>query len=92
MVRVVFRFRFRPFANPTPEEIDAYFRENHVPQLLRMGLAVPSLSDVSEKIEEILRERQVSDAMETWLQGVRSQARIEYFEPVQPGAEKGTRP
>ncbi len=77
------QFRFRPFADPTPDQIREYYRERFVPELRRRGVEVPPLDDVSPKIEAILREEEANAALDRWLADMRAQARIEHFEPVE---------
>ncbi len=72
-------FRFRPFVSVADQEIERYYKEKLVPPLEAAGASVPPLAEVSGKIEEILREEQVSAALSRWLQDIRRHSRIEYF-------------
>ena len=79
------QFRFRPFSDPTAAEVQQYYRGHFVPELRRRGVEVPSLEEVSAKIEAVLREEQANSALDKWLVDMRAQARIERFDPVALG-------
>jgi hypothetical protein len=85
-------FRFRPFANVTAEEIKTYFENRLVPQLQKSKLEVPPLAQVSSRIEEILKEEKINAVLEQWIQDIRRNSRIEYFNnerlPNGPKAQK----
>jgi peptidyl-prolyl cis-trans isomerase SurA len=72
-------FRFRPFINITDVEIKDYYETRFIPQLRESKLAVPELTQVSAKIEEILKEEKISAALEQWIRTVKHNSRIEYF-------------
>jgi hypothetical protein len=73
-------FRFRPFATVSNEEIQRYYQETLTPQLQKSKLKIPSLKEVSGKIEEILKEEKINAALEKWIEDIRRNSRIEYFE------------
>ena len=73
-------FRFRPFAGVSDQEIQDYYNEKLVPPLRKAGAPVPPLTEVSGKIEEILKEEKVNALMSQWIRDVRSHSRIEYFD------------
>lgn len=73
-------FRFRPFATVSSEEIQHYYEETLTPQLQKAKLKIPSLKEVSGKIEEILQEEKINAALEKWIEDIRRNSRIEYFE------------
>lgn len=75
-------FRFRPFINVSEEEIQGYYEGKLIPQLLNSRLEVPALTQVSTRIEEILREEKINAALERWISDVRRNSRIEYFNGV----------
>jgi peptidyl-prolyl cis-trans isomerase SurA len=72
-------FRFRLFATISEPEVEGYYREKLLPRLAEMKSPVPQLSEVSTKIQEILREEKVNAAVEEWISDLRRHARIEYF-------------
>jgi hypothetical protein len=82
-------FRFHPFASVSDEEIRRYYEEKLTPQLKKAKLEIPPLTEVSAKIEEILREDKTNTAMERWIEDIRRNSHIEYFEeePRLPGSD-----
>ncbi len=72
-------FRFRPFVNVSEEEIKAYYEGKLVPQLRNAKLNVPALGQVSDKIEEILKEEKVNGVLDQWIREIRRNSHIEYF-------------
>ncbi len=73
-------FRFGPFAGVSESEIKAYYENTYSPQLRGSGLETPPLARVSDKIEEILKDRKINEALDQWLLEARSNAQIEYYD------------
>jgi hypothetical protein len=73
-------FRFRPFVSVSAEEVQHYFNDRLTPQLQKSGIALPSLVQVSDKIEAILREEKINDVLDQWIKEIRRNSRIEYFD------------
>jgi hypothetical protein len=73
-------FRFRPFASVSDEEIRRYYEERLTLQLQKAKLEIPPLTEVSAKIEEILREEKINTALEHWIEDIRRNSHIESFE------------
>ena len=73
-------FRFRPFASVSAEEIQRYYGETLTPQLQKAKIEIPSLAEVSAKIEAILQEEKINVSLEKWIEDIRRNSRIEYFE------------
>lgn len=76
--------RFRGLVHIDKSSIAGYYENKLVPELHRKGAAVPPLADVSDKIEKILVEQNMSAMLNEWLQTLRSQAHIEKM--ISPGA------
>jgi hypothetical protein len=49
-------------------------------QLQKSGIELPPLIHVSNKIETILREEKINDALDQWIKEVRRNSRIEFFD------------
>jgi len=75
-------FRFRPFASVSDEDIKKYYEGRLAAQLKKSGLELPPLPQVAGRIEEILREEKINAMLDQWLQEIRPNSRIEYFEDV----------
>jgi hypothetical protein len=58
----------------------------------KRGLTPPPLEQVQDQIEEILREERVNTLISDWLKTLRSQSRIQAFDPSLPlaGFERKT--
>lgn len=76
-------YRFRPGIAISDSEVEQYYRNELVPQYRNSGATEPPpLEDVRDRIEEILTERRVDEALDKWLASAAAQARIEYREEV----------
>ncbi len=73
--------RFRQGIRISPEEIETYYRDKLVP-LYAPGQTVPSLDQVSPRIQEILLQQQVNVLFEGWLENLRKQGEIEVLDPA----------
>jgi hypothetical protein len=72
-------FRFRTFINVTEAEIKNYYEGRFTDQLRESKIDLPELSQVSSKIEDILREEKINAALEQWISEIRRNSHIEYF-------------
>jgi peptidyl-prolyl cis-trans isomerase SurA len=72
-------FRFRPFVTVTGEEIKSYYEKRLAPQLQKSNLELLPLMQVSTRIEEILREEKINEALDRWIREIRRTSQIEYF-------------
>jgi DNA-binding PucR family transcriptional regulator len=68
--------RFRPGAQASPHQIDEYYKNVFVPEMKKRGAPVPSITSVQPKIEAILLEQNIDEAMSQWLKVIRNQADI----------------
>ena len=69
--------RFRPNVFVDPASIEAYYRDQLVPQLRAKNAPVPPLAEVRDRIERLLTEQRVNELVATWLEALRSQTEIE---------------
>jgi hypothetical protein len=72
--------RFRPFVIVDQKEIETYYRETFVPELVRRQLLQPSLGEVEAKIQEILTEDKLNRQIEDWLRSLKSAANIQVMD------------
>jgi hypothetical protein len=82
--------RFRSEVRVGPRSIQNYYDSKFVPEMKSKNLVPPPLDEVRDKIEAILREERVNTLISDWLKGLRSQTRIQSFDPSLPlsGIEK----
>ena len=81
--------RFRPSVLITRTQIEKYYNEMLLPQMRKAGIPedkLPDMKQVREQITNILTEQQVTEALSSWLQGLRAQSRLSIFvTETQPG-------
>jgi hypothetical protein len=74
--------RFAPFVRPTPQEVEAAWRQELAPQLEKAGKPVPVLAEVRGEVEALLRERKLSAEIERWTVDLAKRAEIIRYLPV----------
>ncbi len=70
-------FRFRPAAQISDQEVEAYYRTEFSPQLKSRGQEVPALADVEDTIREVLIQRAITERATKWLDETRERLRID---------------
>jgi hypothetical protein len=68
--------RFKPFIIVMPDEIEAYYRQELVPQLEEQNLPLVDPALVEESIRDILTERKTTTELERWLRSARRKADV----------------
>ena len=68
--------RLRPAVQIDSKSIEAYYRQQFVPQLQQSGSREIPLSDVSGRIRELLTEKKVNELLVSWLQTLHSEGNI----------------
>lgn len=68
--------RLRPAVQIDSKSIEAYYRDQFVPQLKQAGSREVPLSDVSARIREVLTEKKVNELLVSWLQTLRSEGQV----------------
>ena len=58
------------------KSIEAYYRDQFIPQLKQSGAGDVPLEEVSAKIRELLTEEKVSELMVSWLHSLRSESKV----------------
>jgi peptidyl-prolyl cis-trans isomerase SurA len=80
--------RLRPAVQIDSKSIEAYYRDQFVPQLKQTGSREVPLADVSVKIRELLTEKRVNELLVSWLQTLRSEGQV-HLPGVSPLANEG---
>jgi hypothetical protein len=70
-------YRFRPEAQVSDEQVEAYYRDEFSPQLKARNEPVPPLDDVDDTIREVLIQRAISDRAAKWLNDSRVRLKID---------------
>jgi len=78
--------RFAPFVRPTPQEVEAAWRQELAPHLEKAGKPVPVLSEVRGEVEALLRERKLSAEIERWTADLAKRGEIVRYLPRPGGA------
>ena len=78
--------RFRMGIRITPEEIKKYYDGKMLPEYKRRGVVAPALDAISDRIQEVLLQEQVSALLGDWLQSLKVQGTVRMMRPgeVQP--------
>jgi parvulin-like peptidyl-prolyl isomerase len=83
--------RFRPNVQVSDRRVEQYYMNRFVPQLQMKGTPadkIPPLKDVEDQIRRIIVEERMNNVMQTWLESVRSQAKIRKLVAVQSAPQK----
>jgi hypothetical protein len=84
--------RFRGLVRVEKDAITAYYQDRFLPEVRKRNGAEPKLSEVSDRIEQILAEQRIDDLLGNWLKTLRAQAHIERMLPAAPLPNAGATP
>jgi len=84
--------RFRGLVRVEKYAIAAYYQDHFLPEVRKRNVAEPKLSEVSDKIEQILMEQGIDDLLSSWLKTLHAQAHIERMLPAAPLSSAGVAP
>lgn len=84
--------RFRGLVQVDKDAIAAYYQDRFLPEVRKRNVAEPKLSEVSDKIEQILAEQRIDGLLNNWLKTLRAQAHIERMLPGATPPNAGTTP
>lgn len=73
--------RFQTGIPITPEQIRSYYEKTMLPEYARQHATPPRLDTISNQIEEVLLQRQVSNLLIDWLKSLRAQGSIVVLHP-----------
>ena len=76
--------RLRPSVRIQPEEVEAYYQNQVLPDLQRAGGKVVALDQLEPKIRELLTQQHMDQILDAWLHNLRQQAKIRTSVPL-PG-------
>jgi parvulin-like peptidyl-prolyl isomerase len=68
--------RFRAGIRIPDADIAAYYNKTLVPEFARQHVAPPTLASVSDRIQEVLLQQQVSNLLRDWLKSLRAQGSV----------------
>jgi hypothetical protein len=74
--------RLRPNVHVQPEEVEAYYRKQVVPDLERVGAKVVTFQELEPKIRELLVQQHMDELLDAWLHNLRQQSQIHSSVPL----------
>jgi len=74
--------RLRPNVHVQPEEVEAYYEDQLLPDLEKAGGRVVSFEDVEPRIRELLTQQHIDELLDAWLHNLRQQADIRTSVPI----------
>ncbi len=78
--------RFRAGIEITPAQIKDYYEKNMLPQYAKVHATPPKVEVISDRIQEVLLEQQVSNLLSDWLTSLKAEGNVRIMRPgeVQP--------
>jgi hypothetical protein len=70
-------YKFRPSVRVDPADIEAYYKNELLPELAKNNQPAPDRAAVEEKIRELLIQRGISNQTTKWLDDTKSRLKIE---------------
>jgi peptidyl-prolyl cis-trans isomerase SurA len=75
--------RFRSGIHIDDDQIRDYYEKTLLPQYARQNATAPKLEAISNRIQEILLQQQVSNLLEDWLKSLRAQGTVRSIQPIE---------
>jgi peptidyl-prolyl cis-trans isomerase SurA len=73
--------RFRMGIRISPDRVKEYYEKTMLPQYAAMHATAPPLAKISDRIQAVLLEQEVSSLLNTWLQSLRAQGNVVVLHP-----------
>jgi hypothetical protein len=74
-------YRFRPSAQVSDQQVEAYYHDEFAPQLKARNQPVPPLDDVEDTIREVLIQRAINERANKWLDDSRDALQTDILSP-----------
>jgi hypothetical protein len=74
--------RLRPSVHVQPEEVEAYYRAQVLPDMEKVGVKVVTLQELEPRIREVLVQQHIDQLLDTWLHNLRQQTPIHSSIPL----------
>lgn len=75
-------YRFRPGIQVPPADVQAYYRQQVSEWKQKATKPIPTLEESRDRIEEILTQKRIDQALDQWIEDTRSQVAINYLDPA----------
>ncbi len=73
--------RFRSGIEITPAQIQEYYDKNMLPEYAKVHATPPKLAVISDRIQEVLLEQQVSSLLTDWLKSLKAEGSVRMMRP-----------
>ena len=74
--------RFRSGIRIPNDEIEAYYKKSVVPVYEKQNQKPPALSEISQRIQEILLQQHVNGLLQDWLKSLRDEGSVQILDPA----------
>jgi hypothetical protein len=74
--------RLRPNVHVQPEEVEAYYRNQVIPDMEKAGVKVVTLQELEPKIRELLVQQHIDLLLDAWMHNLRQQSQIHSTIPL----------
>ena len=74
--------RFRSGIRIPKEEIETYYQKSILPVYERQHEKPPALSEISERIQEVLLQQHVNGLLQDWLKSLRDEGSVQILDPA----------
>jgi hypothetical protein len=79
--------RLRPTVRVQPEEVEAYYRAQLLPDLEKAGVKLVTLQEVEPRIRELLVQQHIDRLLDAWLHNLREQTPVHSTVPLPSSME-----
>ena len=81
--------RLRPLVQIDNSAVEDYYRRKFLPELQRSGAQPIPFAEAAPKIREVLIQQKINEALPSWLQTLRSQAKVRVFDSTSLSSDRG---
>jgi hypothetical protein len=74
--------RLRPSVHVQPEEVEAYYRAQVLPDMEKVGVKIVTLQELEPRIRELLVQQHIDQLLDTWLHNLRQQTPVHSSIPL----------
>lgn len=74
--------RLRPNVHVQPEDVEAYYRSELLPDMERAGVKVVTLQEITPRIRELLMQQRMDVMLDAWLHNLRQQTPVRSSVPL----------
>jgi hypothetical protein len=73
--------RLRPSIQIDAADVENYYKQQLLPELVRSGAQQVTLAEATGKIRELLTQQKMNQSLSSWLEALHSQAQIRVIVP-----------